>query len=118
MNILKLIAGAISGALVASCATGAAPVETVSAKVQGGALVVDVRSPGEYADGHYEGAINVPVDEIDSRLAELGDKGRPIVVYCRSGHRSARAKARLDALGFMDVTDGGWLARMPPRAKP
>ncbi|MDD5308036.1 MAG: rhodanese-like domain-containing protein [Deltaproteobacteria bacterium] len=117
MRIVKLIAGAISGALAAACATGAAPVETVSAKIQAGALIVDVRSPGEYADGHYDGAINIPVDELDARLAELGPKDRAVVVYCRSGHRSAKAKARLDAAGFTDVTDGGWLGRMPPRAK-
>ncbi len=46
-----------------------------------GALLVDVRTPGEYAEGHLRGAVNVPVGELEGRLDELGVKGAPLVVY-------------------------------------
>src|SRR5690349_21110012 len=61
--------------------------------VSEGARLVDVRSPGEYAAGHIQGAVNIPVQELPKRVGELGkDKGRAIVVYCASGSRSAHAK--------------------------
>ncbi len=82
-------------------------------KITSGALIVDVRTPGEYEAGHYPGAVNIPLDEIDARIIEFGDVNRPIVVYCRSGNRSARAKAILEAHGFRDVTNGGGLRDMP-----
>jgi len=56
--------------------------------VADGALLLDVRTPGEFADGHVQGALNVPVQVLESRIAEL-DPARPVVVYCRSGNRSA-----------------------------
>lgn len=77
------------------------------ALVASGAALVDVRSPGEYAGGHIPGAINIPVDQVSTRAAELGDKGRPVVVYCRSGARSASAASTLRALGFAKVADLG-----------
>ena len=78
-------------------------------KIRQGALVVDVRTSAEFATGHHAAATNLPVQEIQSRLAELGDKGRAIVVYCRSGNRSSTAKQILEAAGFTDVTNGGSL---------
>jgi rhodanese-related sulfurtransferase len=78
--------------------------------VAGGALLVDVRSEGEFRTGHIDGAVNVPVGEIGSRLAELGPRERPIVVYCRSGSRSARARATLEQAGYQ-VYDLGAMSR-------
>jgi phage shock protein E len=72
-----------------------------------GAALVDVRTPGEYAAGHLEGAVNIPVDQLDRRAGEIGPKDRPVVVYCASGSRSAAAKARLTTLGFARVEDLG-----------
>jgi len=93
-------------ATLAGCAEG--EIQSVSAD----ALVVDVRTPTEYRMGHYDGAINVPLGEIEQRLDELGGKDREIVVYCRSGHRSANAKGKLLAAGFTNVRDGGSLRYM------
>ncbi|MEI6515395.1 MAG: rhodanese-like domain-containing protein [bacterium] len=76
-------------------------------KVKGGALVVDVRTAAEYKGGHVDGALNIPVQELESRLGELKDKQRAIVVYCASGIRSARAAAILRKAGFADVTNAG-----------
>lgn len=71
------------------------------------ALLLDVRTPGEFSGGHLEGAVNVPVQELEQRLAEVGPTDRPVVVYCRSGVRSARAAGLLEAAGFTRVHDLG-----------
>jgi phage shock protein E len=72
-----------------------------------GALLLDVRTPGEFQERHLEGAVNIPVQELDRRLAEVGAKDRPVVVYCRSGARSGRAKGMLEAAGFRKVVNLG-----------
>ena len=79
--------------------------------VENGALLVDVRSEGEYADGGIEGSINIPIQELASRMDELGDKNREIVVYCQSGGRSAMAKRLLESNGFSKVHDLGSIGR-------
>lgn len=78
------------------------------AKVEQGATLLDVRTPQEYAAGHIDGAINIPVQQLAQRLSELGDKkDTPIVVYCRSGARSAQATSILRGAGFSAVQDIG-----------
>ena len=72
--------------------------------LQSGALVIDVRSPQEYANGHFSTAINIPYDQVKQRLGELGeDKKRPIVLYCYVGSRSAAVKRILQANGFVSI---------------
>ncbi len=85
----------------------------VKSKIDAGAFIVDVRSPAEYAEGHYPKAVNIPVDQVESRLGDFGSKDREIVVYCRSGGRSSRAKQILEAAGYSKVTNGGGLGDMP-----
>ena len=64
-------------------------------------FVLDVRSPEEYAAGHVPGAVNIPHGELAARIAELsGARERDIVVYCRTGVRSAKALEVLDQAGF------------------
>jgi rhodanese-related sulfurtransferase/uncharacterized membrane protein YedE/YeeE len=75
--------------------------------VEGGAILVDVRSFGEFLAGHIEGALNVPLPELRERVDELGTRARPIVVYCRSGARSAQAALLLREQGFQRVHDLG-----------
>jgi rhodanese-related sulfurtransferase len=75
--------------------------------VAGGAKLLDVRSPGEFAAGHLPGAVNIPVDALERRLAELGPKDGTIVLYCASGARSAQAKRALVAKGFVSVHNLG-----------
>lgn len=81
------------------------------ALVEGGAKLVDVRSPAEHAAGHIEGSINIPVQELAGRTVELGDKAKPVVVYCASGMRSASAAGVLKRAGFAEVYDLGAAAR-------
>jgi phage shock protein E len=64
-----------------------------------GAVLVDVRTPEEFAGGHLDGARNVPVDELAGRMGEL-PRDRVLVVYCRSGARSSRAAAMLRGAGY------------------
>ena len=87
--------------------------EAVRGKIEGGARVLDVRSPGEFSSGAFPKAKNIPVDQLESRLSELGAKEKPVVVYCASGARSSRAARILAKAGFSDVVDAGGLASMP-----
>ena len=71
--------------------------------------LVDVRTPGEFAEGHVPGAVNIPLDTLGGRVSELGDG--PVHVICRSGSRSSRATDLLVGEG-VDATNvkGGTLA--------
>ena len=73
--------------------------------VANGATLLDVRTPGEYARGHVEGSINIPVQELEQRIAEVPE-GEAVVVYCQSGVRSASAARTLRSHGY-EVHDLG-----------
>lgn len=79
--------------------------------VQAGARLIDVRSSAEFAAGHIPGALNIPVQELGARLNELRPKDAPVVVYCRSGHRSGTAARLLKNAGFAAVHDLGPMSR-------
>ena len=67
------------------------------------ASLVDVRTPGEVSMEPVPGAVNIPLDEVPERWEEFKDMPRPLVLFCRSGQRSAKA---LEFLAFKGVTDG------------
>jgi phage shock protein E len=69
-------------------------------------LLLDVRTAEEFAAGHIPGAVLLPYDELAAKFREA-DKGRPIVVYCRSGRRSAIARETLLSMGYTNVSDFG-----------
>ena len=71
-------------------------------------VVIDVRTPGDFAAGHLAGAINIDVQSVDfdSSVGALPKSGA-YVVYCHSGNRSAAAAARLGRLGYSRVTEAG-----------
>ena len=75
--------------------------------VKDGALLVDVRTPGEYRGGHIEGAVNIPLDQVQRRVNEFGERDKPVVVYCRSGARSGNALRILESQGFTHVYNLG-----------
>jgi phage shock protein E len=79
--------------------------------VEGGALLVDVRTPGEFSAGHIPGALNIPLDQLGGRADELRKDGKPVVVYCASGMRSAQAKRFLVGAGIVEVHDLGGIGR-------
>ncbi len=71
--------------------------------------LIDVRTPVEFAKYHMAGAVNIPLHELAMKLGRVRDAARPIVVYCASGNRSAKAAALLRRCGFEEVYDGGGL---------
>lgn len=74
-------------------------------------FLLDVRTPQEFADGHIEGAVNIPVQVLDQYISQIPDD-MPVVLYCRSGNRSAQAVNILESAGFTDLydIDGGVIA--------
>ena len=75
----------------------------------GEAVLIDVRTPDEYAAGHIEGAINVPIDTLAQNLAKI-PADKPVIVYCASGHRAGMALSSLRILGYANVRafSPGW----------
>lgn len=110
------LAAAAAALLVAACTSAPSEAERPAierAVADEERLLLDVRSPEEYEAGHLAGAVNVPVDEVGARLDELGARDRPVIVYCRSGRRSARAAAALREAGFTQVHDLGGMSNGP-----
>ena len=68
-----------------------------------GALILDVRTEAEFGSGHVPGAVNIPHDELASRLSELASTDQPVVVYCRSGKRAGVASSVLLDAGYTNV---------------
>ena len=78
-----------------------------------GFVIVDVRTIEEYESGHIENAINIPVETIEDRPAQLDDLDQLILVYCRSGRRSLEAANKLVQLGYTNVIDFGGVIDWP-----
>lgn len=83
-------------------------------KIQAGARLVDVRTPEEYRDGSYPGAVNIPLAALLARSRELEPKDMPIVLFCASGARSGQGARLLKQAGFKDVVNAGGLGDLPP----
>lgn len=93
---------------------------------QPGPLLIDVREPDEYRQGHIAGAVNIPRGMLEFRISNepgLQDVARPVIVYCKTSGRAALSTVALQGMGFQDVVSltGGfdaWLAEARPVAKP
>jgi phage shock protein E len=79
----------------------------------GGARVIDVRSAGEYAKGHYRGAVNIAHDRIGDRLKSVGPQDATVILYCASGARSGLAARTLRTKGYTRVINAGRYSAMP-----
>jgi phage shock protein E len=86
---------------------------SVKSMIDAGARIIDVRTPEEFSDEAYPGAVNIPLSSLAARLGELGPKDGPIVLYCASGARSAQAARELKKAGFANVVNAGGLSDMP-----
>lgn len=75
--------------------------------IKNGAAVVDVRSRGEFAGGHAKGAVNIPLDQLNSNLGRFKSKDQVIITCCASGMRSSSAKQILTQAGFVNVHNAG-----------
>ena len=110
------LALAVAAPTLVACAktspSTASSAPTLTAELLKSAVVVDVRTAGEHASGHLQGDHNIPVEEVEARLAEFdaltkGNKNAVVVVYCASGRRSARTKGMLEQAGYTGVVDAG-----------
>lgn len=81
--------------------------------VQEGAVLVDVRSAGEFSGGHLPGALNVALPELGAKVGQLGPKDKPVILYCASGTRSSMARGVLKRLGFTQAHNLGAMSRWP-----
>jgi phage shock protein E len=82
------------------------------ARLKNGALVIDVRSPGEFSSGHLPAAINIPLDEIETALPiRVQDKNKVLLLHCASGMRSGMARQKLKSMGYANSFNLGSLAR-------
>ena len=79
--------------------------------VKEGAVIVDVRTKGEFQAGHIEGSKNIPLDTVKNEVGKLKQLNKPVVTVCRSGNRSGIAANMLEHLGYKNVKNlvGGML---------
>ncbi|MFP5237412.1 MAG: rhodanese-like domain-containing protein [Acidobacteriota bacterium] len=91
---------------------GQVPAEVAKKLLGEGAVIIDVRSPGEFGSGHLPKAINIPVEQVAAEVPRrVKDKERPLLLHCQSGMRSATAQRHLRALGYTRAFNLGSYAR-------
>lgn len=78
--------------------------------VNNGAVIIDVRSPGEYKSGHIQGSKNFPLDTIRNKVNDLKKLNKPVITVCRSGARSGMAKGILKSAGIEVYNGGPWFS--------
>ena len=86
---------------------GFGPKTDYAQMIKNGAVILDVRSKGEFESGHIKGSLNIPVDQLRNNLNKLKDKNKAIITCCASGMRSASAKGILKSEGYLEVRNGG-----------
>lgn len=72
------------------------------------AIIIDVRTPQEFAQGHVANSINIPINEVPNRIADINKMDKPIIACCRSGARSNRASKMLQKANIEAYNGGGW----------
>ena len=91
---------------------GVASADQVNSALQKGAKIIDVRSAEEYASGHLEKAVNIPVGELETRISQcVTNKEQPLLLHCASGVRSGHGKRILQKLGYSQVLNVGGYGR-------
>jgi rhodanese-related sulfurtransferase len=83
----------------------------IKSMVENGALLLDVRTPGEFNSGHAKGAVNIPLQDLNNHIADIKAKGKPVVAYCRSGNRSGMA-AKLLQRHKIEAVNAGSLGQV------
>lgn len=82
--------------------------DNISEYAANGAVIIDVRTTGEFASGHIKGSKNMPLDSIATKVSEIKKWNKPVIVCCRSGMRSAQAAGILKQNGIDVINGGGW----------
>ena len=86
------------------------PVVDLKVLHEQGAIIIDVRTNGEFSSGHIKNAINIPVNSINSKLNDLKKKGKPVITCCASGMRSSSAASILKKAGIEAYNGGSWVS--------
>jgi phage shock protein E len=73
-----------------------------------GAVIIDVRSPQEFSEGHIKGSKNIPLGLLQNSVEEIKKSGKPVVTVCQSGMRSGSAKSFLQSKGITAINGGSW----------
>lgn len=76
--------------------------------INNGAIIIDVRTPGEFTSGHIKGSKNIPLDTFFSKINEIKKLNKPVITCCRSGMRSGQASSILKQNGIDCINGGGW----------
>ena len=82
--------------------------ESIQEFVEKGAIIIDVRSSGEFSGGHIKGSKNIPLNEISSKINEIKKLNKPVIACCASGMRSSQATSILKQNGIDAINGGGW----------
>lgn len=82
--------------------------ESITDFMEKGAVIIDVRTVGEYKEGHIKGSKNIPLDTLSSKIQEIKKLNKPVIACCRSGMRSAQATSILKQNGIEVLNGGGW----------
>jgi len=82
--------------------------EKIREYYENGAVVLDVRSPGEFASGHAKGSKNIPLQNINGQLNQIKKWNKPVIACCQSGMRSGSAKSILQNAGIECINGGSW----------
>jgi phage shock protein E len=107
-----LIVAAIVAVFILFKKSGQISAEDAVAHLNNGALVIDVRTPGEFNSGHLARAINIPLDEVETAVPKrVKDKQQALLLHCASGMRSAMAANKLKALGYVNAFNLGSYGR-------
>ena len=110
-NILLIIA-AVAAIFYLMKRAGQISTAAALAHLKNGAMVIDVRSPGEFNSGHLPAAVNVPLDGLESALpGRVKDKSQVLLLHCLSGARSGVAKIKLKRMGYPNVFNLGSYGR-------
>jgi len=107
-----LIIAAIAAVVFMIKKTGQISAKDALEKLKNGALVIDVRSSGEFNSGHLTDAINIPLDQIESAVPKrVKDKSQVLLLHCASGVRSGMAKSKLIGMGYTNAFNLGGYGR-------
>lgn len=82
--------------------------ETIQEFLEKGAIIIDVRSPGEFSGGHIKGSKNIPLNKINAKINEIKKLNKPVIACCASGMRSSQATSILKQNGIDAINGGGW----------
>jgi len=75
---------------------------------ENGAIIIDVRTKGEFSQGNFKGAVNIPLDKIQNKIKDIKGKNKPVIAVCKSGMRSGQAASILKRNGVDAYNGGPW----------